>query len=425
MTTGENDTSAALEPGIDIKTVKEGDSVYCRADGQLYLSKVLKLEGDSAFVHFQGWKSRYDAWVSAFDMMPDCIEAEGISRELKMRLVQSKREAAEKKRIKGKGKGKGKRVAGSEKPIQRRTKRQKANLSETTASGTGSQYHIALPVSLKRRLVDDWEAMTQAPLHLVKLPREVTVSDLLEAYLEFTSINKRSEAALAAAKEAADSLILYFDKVLPMSLLYAHEKKQYLCLKRKARSSSLEPRPSAPSGRGRGGVRGKGKGRGRGRGKTEKASLPANTGTESKIVMGPIDGDFAPSRVYGPEHLLRLFTKFPEMLEEAHLTDIEKKRALAMLRDVVKYMADNQKDIFLDPLVDYPSANSFEFSDVDEEEDDGEDEEEVPSGTENGENIQVNGGGVNVQAKAEEEEEGGKQEEATRASSTTEIIFGN
>ncbi|GKU94808.1 hypothetical protein SLEP1_g8245 [Rubroshorea leprosula] len=82
----------------------------------------------------------------------------------------------------------------------------------------------------------------------------------------------------------------YFDKALPMMLLYKKERQQY-----------------------------------------HKAVL----------------GDVSPSTVYGAEHLLRLFVKLPELLayanvEEETLTNLQQK-----LLDFLKFLQKNQSAFFL------------------------------------------------------------------------------
>lgn len=82
-----------------------------------------------------------------------------------------------------------------------------------------AEVKVAMPFTLKKQLVTDWENVTHEPRRLVKLPREVTAADVMSQYMEGKA--KRSTAQQTArAQELMDGVRIYFDKVsLPVMLV--------------------------------------------------------------------------------------------------------------------------------------------------------------------------------------------------------------
>lgn len=122
-----------------------------------------------------------------------------------------------------------------------------------------------MPDVLKVRLVDDWEYVTKRN-QLVPLPRSPNVDDIIAAYrTHYLSVKK--EAAAKGARppailnEVLDGLRTYFNKALGSNLLYRFERTQYVHANRDHQDSDGEP--------------------------------------------------LEPSKIYGAEHLLRLFGAFP------------------------------------------------------------------------------------------------------------------
>ncbi|CAN1815115.1 Protein MRG1 [Linum perenne] len=83
---------------------------------------------------------------------------------------------------------------------------------------------IQIPSTLKKQLVDDWDFVTQQE-KLVKLPRSPTVDDILAKYLEYKS--KKEGVMTDSTGEVLKGLRCYFDKALPVMLLYKNERQQY------------------------------------------------------------------------------------------------------------------------------------------------------------------------------------------------------
>lgn len=125
-------------------------------------------------------------------------------------------------------------------------------------------------------------------LQLVKLPRTPNVDDILKKYLEYRS--KSDDLKAHSVEEILKGLCCYFDKALPVMLLYKNERQQY-----------------------------------------EKA----------------IADNVSPSSVYGAEHLLRLFVKLPELLVDANIEEETSKELLQRLADFLKFLHKNQSAFFI------------------------------------------------------------------------------
>lgn len=149
--------------------------------------------------------------------------------------------------------------------------------------------------------MDDWEFVTKER-QVVPLPRELTVSDLLDMYRSKNAPKKKTNAAGSdAASQSADADIfnevisgikLYFEHALGTILLYRLERKQYMSIKEKFPEKSL-------------------------------------------------------CDIYGPEHLLRLFVSFPALIAQTNMDQ----QSISILRehldDLLSFMVENKNKIFL------------------------------------------------------------------------------
>jgi mortality factor 4-like protein 1 len=83
---------------------------------------------------------------------------------------------------------------------------------------------IQIPASLKKQLTDDWEYIAQKD-KVVKLPRSPNVDEILSKYLEFKT--KKDGMVTDSVAEILKGIRSYFDKALPVMLLYKKERRQY------------------------------------------------------------------------------------------------------------------------------------------------------------------------------------------------------
>ncbi|XP_054824609.1 protein MRG1 isoform X2 [Prosopis cineraria] len=166
---------------------------------------------------------------------------------------------------------------------------------------------IQIPATLKKQLVDDWDFVSQQDkiitlskgvkdsclllifvLQLVKLPRSPTVDEILTKYLEYRS--KKDGMVADSIGEILKGIRCYFDKALPMMLLYKKEQKQY-----------------------------------------------------HEAVVDNV----SPSTIYGAEHLLRLFVKLPELLAYVNIEEETLNHLQQKLLDFLKFLQKNQSTFFL------------------------------------------------------------------------------
>ncbi|KAM7507139.1 hypothetical protein LguiA_017592 [Lonicera macranthoides] len=146
---------------------------------------------------------------------------------------------------------------------------------------------IQIPSTLKKQLVDDWEFITQQN-KLVKLPRSPNVDEILKKYLEYRS--KKDGMMSDADGEILNGLRCYFDKSLPIILLYKRERQQY---------------------------------------------------------HDAVADNVSPSIIYGAEHLLRLFVKLPELLSYVIIEEETLVRLQQKLLDFLKFLQKYQSTFFL------------------------------------------------------------------------------
>ncbi|XP_067134456.1 MSL complex subunit 3 isoform X2 [Centruroides vittatus] len=247
--------------GVKFK-FSEGEKVLCYEPDPtkakvLYESKVLELvvsrdsKGRKApeyRIHFYGWNSSWDRCVSEDFILPDTEE----NRSLQKKLAE---EAAQK--LKGCRRRKLPAIIKDSLKKKRSTENGKENISKESDDSSSDResnqeedgektVNITIPNTLKEILEHDCFLITQKN-KLIKLPCEVNVVSVLEAYVKNLAVNllcasppKASkhgsracvipadvEVNIQLCREVMDGLRVYFDFTLPHLLLYRQERKQY------------------------------------------------------------------------------------------------------------------------------------------------------------------------------------------------------
>lgn len=91
-----------------------------------------------------------------------------------------------------------------------------------------AEVKVAMPFTLKKQLVTDWEHVTQEPRRLVKLPRELTAANVMAQYME-SKANRSTPQQTARAQELMDGVRIYFDKVTDApSPVVCHELRYFV-----------------------------------------------------------------------------------------------------------------------------------------------------------------------------------------------------
>ena len=146
---------------------------------------------------------------------------------------------------------------------------------------------LRLPHGMKLKLIEDWEHITREK-KLVPLPRTPSISQLLE---DFQAAKARRTSHERLYGEVCDGVRAYFNQALPTILLYKYERKQF---------------------------------------------------NEAKEAQKK-----TPAEIYGAEHLLRLYSKFPELLavcalQREHMTVLN-----AKLGELIKFLQTNKAKYFV------------------------------------------------------------------------------
>ncbi|PWN37535.1 MRG-domain-containing protein [Meira miltonrushii] len=298
------------------------EKILCFHVGLLYEAKVLKAEnwtgddnvtkavGPHYFVHYMGWRARWDEWVPESRMLK--LNEDNIQKQ--KALAESVKAAREAKLYEGSGSSTG--INGNTASHGRESSethdladRRKTKESRGTKRGRDAveqeeeyikrpEIKLTIPDTLKVRLVDDWEFVTKRNL-LVPLPREPNVEDILSSYRAHYLSSKKDHKASrppAVLDEVLEGLKAYFNKALGNNLLYRFERAQYV-----------------------------------------QQRKDWNVAQEA----------MEPSKVYGAEHLLRLFVNLPSII--AHTTmDAESILLLKEhLAEFLSYMVKEQKNFFV------------------------------------------------------------------------------
>ncbi|XP_050943841.1 protein MRG1-like isoform X4 [Cucumis melo] len=273
-TTSKNDSEDDDDNGVQNPPshpcpFSEGEKVLAFHSFVIYEAKVLKTEYQlkewRCYVHYLGWSKTWDEWV-------------GLDRLLKFteENVQKQQELNEKR-----GTDKKASRASHIKPKNVVKGKKRKNDAGKGAMNVEKLVSIQIPVKLKKQLVDDSEFVTHLG-KLVKLPRTPNVDDIMKKYLEYRL--KKDATKDESVGEIVKGLICYFDKALPVMLLYKSERQQY----------------------------------------------------EELMI-----NDVSPSSIYGAEHLLRLFVRLPELLSQANIEE----ETLMELQQ--KFLRKNQNAFFL------------------------------------------------------------------------------
>ncbi|CAI8609321.1 unnamed protein product [Vicia faba] len=287
------DASPADAPPSDSSTYSEGEKVLAYHGPRIYEAKVQKAEIRKNewryFVHYLGWNKNWDEWVGESRLMKH-TEANVVKQH-----ALDKKQGVDKNVRSGRstqGKAKSSTDAKVDKEdirnnVSKGKKRKNDSGIEKGSGNVEKLFKIQIPASLKKQLVDDWDFVNQQD-KLVKLPRSPTVDEILTKYLEYKS--KKDSMAADSTGEVLKGIRCYFDKALPMMLLYKKERKQ--C---------------------------------------------------NEAVVDSV----SPSTIYGAEHLLRLFVKLPELLAYVNIEEETLNRLQLKLLDFLKFLQKNQSTYFL------------------------------------------------------------------------------
>ncbi|PWA86847.1 Chromo domain-like protein [Artemisia annua] len=264
------------------------------------------------FVHYLGWSKTWDEWVTADRLMKTTEEniqkqkaldkKQGLFNDHNGKFVFSnlpdikvEKEDVKSNGAKGKKRKNDSSTEGQLKTFTKFPKYEPISLKcvlgvyffQKEIASVEKVVDIQIPSTLKKLLVDDWEFINKQD-KFVKLPRSPNVDEILKEYLEYRS--KKDDMMADSDKEILNGLRCYFDRALPIILLYSKERKQYC---------------------------------------------------ES------VKKDVSPSCIYGAEHLLRLFVKLPELLRYVHIEEEVLTCLQEKFHDFLKFLEKKHSSFFV------------------------------------------------------------------------------
>ncbi|XP_031495773.1 protein MRG1 isoform X1 [Nymphaea colorata] len=273
----------------------EGEKVLAYHGPRIYEAKVQKAEIRKKewkyFVHYHGWNKNWDEWVSADRLMK--FNDENVRKQRTLLKKQGVDNPKTGRTTHPKPKISIGAKAEKEDPRNHAAKgKKRKSISAVEGKETGipeKLVKIQFPSTLQKQLVDDWKFVTQLG-KLVKLPRVPNVDDILKIYLEHQT--KKDGMIAESVGEILSGLRCYFDKALPVMLLYKQERQQY----------------------------------------QEAISE---------------DSNISPSTIYGAEHLLRLFVKLPELLAYVNMDEETMAQLQKKLLEFLKFLQKKQSTFFV------------------------------------------------------------------------------
>jgi len=152
------------------------------------------------------------------------------------------------------------------------------------------QIKIPLQTSLNRHLVLEQKEITSRPKKLWVLPRSPNLKELFDDYL---SNNDKQNDQRVNSQEMVTCLGTYFERTLPVILLYKEEREQYEQI---------------------------------------RAQYPERTISE----------------IYGADHLLRLIVRLPAILAQTTLEKEQIQKLKSQISDLLKFI-QKKSDIYLVP----------------------------------------------------------------------------
>ncbi|CAH8336823.1 unnamed protein product [Eruca vesicaria subsp. sativa] len=284
-------------PSADLSRFEEGEKVLANHKGRFYEAKVLEIAYKdnewNYYVHYPGWNKSWDEWIGhdcVLKHTEENIEKLGIKQEVKSAMAW--KVSKMKPRCPSVARGR-KRKQDSVDAV--------VSSTEENMVPTDNLLTLNIPKALRKQLTDDCEFVTQMQ-KLVELPRSPNVDEILKNYAD-CKLKKHGRVS-DSVEEILKGLRCYFDKALPVKLLYNNERKQY-----------------------------------------------------EEIVAGGV----SPSTVYGAEHLLRLFVKLPELLIRVTMAEETLKELQDEFVDILRFLRNNQSTLFVST---YKAVEEVEKKDI-------------------------------------------------------------
>lgn len=215
----------------------EGEKVFCFHGPLLYEGKIQKIKVKDKiakyFIHYSGWNSKWDEWVSESRIMEHCEETIKRQKELKQQHLSKK----------GKGVKNPKEEKREEKreellccdvqsstlppPVKKRKARPSSSINDQSRIKK-VEVRVVIPKDLQRYLLDDCDfVLRQKQLVPLPKPEDLTVSGILNKYEKFKADNSNDGSGAGSMKEVCCGINEYFNVMVGSHLLYKFERLQY------------------------------------------------------------------------------------------------------------------------------------------------------------------------------------------------------
>lgn len=188
------------------------------------------IEFNAFFLHYKGWNSKWDEWVTEERTLEINEENLGFQKRLREELKQRNRKPTPNPNQGSQGnvKSNGSKSNNSKGLAPKR----KVTLAdEASSKKRKSDVHVDMSNELKHILVDDWEFVTKGQ-KAISLPVEKPVKTILEDFLEAQE-DKKTIEQMHILKEFIMGLEAYFNQCLRLMLLYKFERLKYSQLLKK------------------------------------------------------------------------------------------------------------------------------------------------------------------------------------------------
>jgi len=322
--------------------------VLCYHVGVLYDAKIVKIDASKGpknvkyFIHYPAWNKKWDEWVAESQV----LKPTGENRNKQKSIFENAKDHSSggKRKSMAGGEASNKSKAPSTPKAETPTAAKKAKLETSTPTpaspkpatpsgrsrsgrassanldpapdseteavpGPGSQdkdgaveppskrtkqeIKVKIPEVLKPVLVDDWDSISRQK-HLVTLPADPTVEDILEEYVA----SRDAQPDPFVRTEFVQGMREYFNLMLGAQLLYKFERPQYAQMKKNHEASATD------------------------------------------------GDDMGLSSIYGSIHLLRLFVKLGSVLSYTPLEPEETEMLLGVIHDFLDFLVEKKLDYF-------------------------------------------------------------------------------
>jgi len=275
---------------------EQGEKIFAYHQGMLYEAKILKVESRASktptnlghqetqyFIHYQGWKTKWDEWVNQDRMIKHTTQ----NREFQQTMRKAAEEAEAAIMAPVRKKSTRKLREPTPPPAPKRARKD----PEEGDSIVDAPESLELPFVLQKILAEDYDMVCNQK-NLIMMPVAYTVTEILTG---FADQRLRSNENRPLNTNILSDLRVFFDSALGTLLLYRFERLQYQEIQQKMK----EP------------------------------------GAKKKL-----------SDYYGSHHLLRLFHLLPNFMEQSGLPEESSNLILFYVSEILEFMEKNVNELF-------------------------------------------------------------------------------